>query len=536
MSERSDSNLIDADENVDDLDNSFDRLLIDSDEEFAGLPVSDDEEESPLVATIPTSDDSDDDSDVSDDESDDWNDDVIAQPLYPQFDARICTEAQELTEPIEFYELFMADVWDLLVTETNKYAAQKGSRGWRDTDVDEMKKFFGLCLKMGQVKLPYLRDYWNTSGELTDTPVAASVMTRARFEAILQSLHLADNNFNNGSDRLYKISPLVNIFNATAERSLCPGSKICVDESLVPFRGRIVFRQYLPSKRHRYGIKLFKLCTDGGYTCKLKVYAGKEASQDSSVGERVVLHLVDNYLDNGRDLYTDNFYTCIPLAKKLIARHTDLIGTCRRNRKGLPKEVVQKKLKKGNLIVRQDSNGIMVLKWKDKRDIIMLSTRHDAELNANSKPKVIDDYNVGKMFVDISDQMCSYSPFIRKTSKWYIRLLFHIITQTMMINAWTLYRKIAGDIKLNVFKRKVFVSLLNPSRPSTPTTKHQLEKIGTSRESRKRCTGCYHDLAKNEDSRTAGCKAKRVPTRCTKCQKHYCLDCFNTVHLRCFGK
>lgn len=40
--------------------------------------MSDDEEESPLVATIPTSDDSDDDSDVSEDESDDWNDDVIA--------------------------------------------------------------------------------------------------------------------------------------------------------------------------------------------------------------------------------------------------------------------------------------------------------------------------------------------------------------------------------------------------------------------------------------------------------------------------
>ena len=52
--------------------------------------------------------------------------------------------------------------------------------------------------------------------------------------------------------------------------------------------------------------------------------------------------------------------------------------------------------------------------------------------------KMIDGYNGGKMFVDISDQIYFYSPFIRKTSKWWIRLLFHIITQMMIINGWTL--------------------------------------------------------------------------------------------------
>ena len=53
-------------------------------------------------------------------------------------------------------------------------------------------------------------------------------------------------------------------------------------------------------------------------------------------------------------------------------------------------------MKKGDLVARQDSNGIMDLKWRDRRDVIILSTKHDSKLNANSKSKVIDDYNGGK--------------------------------------------------------------------------------------------------------------------------------------------
>lgn len=48
-----------------------------------------------------------------------------------------------------------------------------------------------------------------------------------------------------------------------------PGECITVDESIVAFRGRIVFTQYIPGNRHKYGIKLFKLCDDDGFTLDL---------------------------------------------------------------------------------------------------------------------------------------------------------------------------------------------------------------------------------------------------------------------------
>lgn len=96
---------------------------------------------------------------------------------------------------------------------------------------------------------------------------------------------------------------LIHFFNNKAARLFTPGISMCVDEFLVPFRGRLVFRQYIFNKRHLFGVKLFKLCADVGYTCKLKVYAGKErAFKNSSVSEKVILHLVEKYLDKGRDL------------------------------------------------------------------------------------------------------------------------------------------------------------------------------------------------------------------------------------------
>ena len=70
---------------------------------------------------------------------------------------------------------------------------------------------------------------------------------------------------------------------------------MCAFESQVPFRRRIIFLQSIPNKCCHYGTKLFKLCAEGGYTSKLKVYAGQEASKYSNVSEKIVLHPVDDH-------------------------------------------------------------------------------------------------------------------------------------------------------------------------------------------------------------------------------------------------
>ena len=84
-------------------------------------------------------------------------------------------------------------------------------------------------------------------------------------------------------------------------------------------------------------------------------------------------------MDVGHELFLDNFYTSVPLAKALLKRKTMLCGTLHRNRKHIPDSVESAKLKKGE-IVRRRNGQIVVLKWHDKRDVLMLTTFHDGHV------------------------------------------------------------------------------------------------------------------------------------------------------------
>lgn len=55
-----------------------------------------------------------------------------------------------------------------------------------------------------------------------------------------------------------------------------PQDKICVDEFVVPFLGRLVFHQYIKNKRHQYGIQIVKLCVKDGFCITYKIDSGKE--------------------------------------------------------------------------------------------------------------------------------------------------------------------------------------------------------------------------------------------------------------------
>jgi len=41
-----------------------------------------------------------------------------------------------------------------------------------------------------------------------------------------------------------------------------PSENLAVDEVIVKYRGRVIFRQYIPKKRKRFGIKIYKLCDE----------------------------------------------------------------------------------------------------------------------------------------------------------------------------------------------------------------------------------------------------------------------------------
>ncbi|KAG8225555.1 hypothetical protein J437_LFUL002072 [Ladona fulva] len=78
--------------------------------------------------------------------------------------------------------------------------------------------------------------------------------------------------------RLTKVRPLIDLIHGKFQTTITPGESIVIDESMVPWKGRLFFRQYLPGKSHKYGIKCYKLCTPELYTYNLQVYTGKTNS------------------------------------------------------------------------------------------------------------------------------------------------------------------------------------------------------------------------------------------------------------------
>ena len=99
-----------------------------------------------------------------------------------------------------------------------------------------------------------------------------------------------------------------------------------MDGSLVLFKGRHSFKQYINTKRARFGITIYQLCTYHGILFDFLVYHGDlgpalvEIEKGSLVTERLPVTLMQNYLNHGHHLFIDNYYTSISLAKYLLEK------------------------------------------------------------------------------------------------------------------------------------------------------------------------------------------------------------------------
>ena len=88
---------------------------------------------------------------------------------------------------------------------------------------------------------------------------------------------------------------------------------------MVLFKGRLLFKQYLPLKRARFGVKIFSTCESStGYTLKFRVYAGKDGTtQDITRAtppvpgggktDLLTVYMCLPYIDMGYHVFGDNW-------------------------------------------------------------------------------------------------------------------------------------------------------------------------------------------------------------------------------------
>jgi len=71
-----------------------------------------------------------------------------------------------------------------------------------------------------------------------------------------------------------------------------------VDKVIVKFKGRVIFKQYIPKKRKHFGITIYKLCDETGYTYDMSVYLGRDshiATDYMTATHAIVRHLTSRF-------------------------------------------------------------------------------------------------------------------------------------------------------------------------------------------------------------------------------------------------
>jgi hypothetical protein len=248
-----------------------------------------------------------------------------------------------------FSRYFTNQVWGLLVQETNQYAAQylhqylnsRKSRMWYDVDVVEI---IGVMIAMGLVPLPRLYLYLTTKHPLLKTAIREH-FTRDRFLAILAFLHLNDSEKQvtvgqPGYDPLFKVRPLLDLLSPLFESQFDTYQQLSVDEAMIPFKGRLGFKQYMKDKPTKWGIKVFVLAdAHNGYVKRFQIYTGKNSSLDSNelgLCSRVIVELLSGFEYAHPQVYMDNYYTSPSLFLRLYNCGVNACGTARNNRLYFP--------------------------------------------------------------------------------------------------------------------------------------------------------------------------------------------------------
>lgn len=462
-----------------------------------------------------------------------------------------------------FLHFFSLDFVEKICQEINNFYRLKTSTGgklshrlsrWKDITPDKFYCFLGISMLMSRNSRLEIQECWSKD-VLLHSPIFGMVMSRNDYQLILRLLHFC-NNDDKSKDPLVKIRLVVDHMKKKFSETLAPTENLCIDESLLLFKGRLYFKQYIPKKRSRFGIKIFVLCDcETGFILDFIIYTGAstdctESHPNLGKSGDVVASLLHPYLEKGHTIFLDNWYSSPELFGWLYDKTTNAVGTVRRNRKNMP--CMMEKLKKGELTFRSCDN-FLVLRWCDRRDVWMLSTYHTPDMKYSGKvdyatgeqkmkPEVVLDYNKSMGAVDRSDMILSSVESVRKSVKWYKKFFFHTLDM-VMLNSKILYCKIQGkNIPVATFHLELIRQLFEKFHVSTPRRSGGRRSSNEDIPTRLKFPEAHYpkcipstEKKKNPLRACVVCKShsKRRESRymCSVCNVALCVDpCFGNYH------
>ena len=276
---------------------------------------------------------------------------------------------------LESFELFFDGiVFDQVVYYTNLYIKHIAPKipykqsSVRETDLTKIRALFGLLFLIGSLKgsRTGLAHLWRPESG-TSWDICRCTMSYQRFAFLMRyvfelslallyqtnlyfftcrAIHFDDfssREQRKSVDKFCHVRELFEHIVSNFQKFYTPGEQMTIDEQLIPFRGRCPFRQYIPSRPARYGIKTFALVdVESFYTFNLETYLGKQPDsspfQVSNTPEDLVLRLVEPVKNSRRNITADNWFTGLPLIMKLVKLQLSYLGTVKKCKREIPPE------------------------------------------------------------------------------------------------------------------------------------------------------------------------------------------------------
>ncbi|XP_057675297.1 uncharacterized protein LOC130905701 isoform X2 [Corythoichthys intestinalis] len=297
------------------------------------------------------------------------------------------------------------------ILEYTEAEALRSSSSPMNFTMDELKAFIGLLFMRGITggNSMVLDDYWTEDFGYT---IFRKTMSRERFRALMRYLRFDDRTTRKArqeEDKFALISEIFGQFVKNCTNFYIPGANITVDKQLFLTKARCPFTQHIATKSNKFGIKFWvAVDVDSHYMINMFPYLGKDESPPAGhrLPDNVVLQLMEPFLDKGRNVTTDNFFTSMQLAKSLLQRKTTIVGTMKKTRREIPPSAKQQWA--STRVMHSNNATLTVYQTKAKKNMCVLSTMHrEVEFDeVTKKPSTINHFNITKCGVDIMDRLC----------------------------------------------------------------------------------------------------------------------------------
>ena len=213
--------------------------------------------------------------------------------------SRINVQPEDPKSPMSILKTFLTDdSIQNIVHSTNKYVLENPDIQtrtnnsqhsifslWKPKNLDEMWLYITLTLLMGIVNKPQYHMYWTTR-HVFATPIFSRLICRDRYEQLQKMIHFSNPEEEENTDSLKKLRKLIDHLSNVYYENYNPEQNLAVGEYLSLWKSCLAFKICIPSKRERYGIKLYMVSeSDTGYLLRFIVYTGGSTVYQEPVEE-----------------------------------------------------------------------------------------------------------------------------------------------------------------------------------------------------------------------------------------------------------